>query len=154
MHAIWGKHSLFEESLHAPLLIRMPDMPAPGVSTAGLAETVDVFPTLAELVSLPVPEGLSGRSLAEQLRDPEASGRPAVSYFRGNVTLRTESHRLIVHASGEAELYCHATPEGETLNLAPNNPRIVLEMAQVLHERAPEKLDEALLAKVTARYGR
>lgn len=35
-HAIWGKHSLFEESLHAPLIIRTPGMPAAGSASQAI----------------------------------------------------------------------------------------------------------------------
>lgn len=146
--AIWGKHSLFEESLHAPLIIRDPDLCTPGQPTAGIASTVDLFPTLCDLAGLPLSAQLDGRSLRGQLENPTAPGRPAVSYFRGRVTLRNETHRLIVHENGEAELYQHTPSGGGDRNLAAEYPGIIDEMAEEIHHRAPEKLTAEMLAKL------
>ena len=150
-HAIWGKHALFEESLHAPLIIRAPGMTRPGCSTAGIASTVDLYPTLCELADLSLPSALDGSSLRGQLENPGTPGRSAVSYFGGRVSLRTETHRLIIHEkTGEAELYDHSSPENETRNLAADQPELVQQLATELHHRAPEKMTAAVLAKVGA----
>ena len=45
----WGKHTAFEHALRSPLMIRVPGMNAPGVMAQALTETVDIYPTLAEL---------------------------------------------------------------------------------------------------------
>jgi iduronate 2-sulfatase len=149
-HAIWGKHALFEESLHAPLIIRAPDLTAPGQPTAGIASTVDIFPTLCDLAGLPVLPQLDGRSLRGQLENPGAPGRPAVSYFRGPVSLRTETHRLTVHENGATELYDHTSPEKETRNLAADQTAMVQQLAKDLHRRAPGKMTAAMLVEVGA----
>jgi iduronate 2-sulfatase len=74
----WGKGTNFERDTRVPLLIRTPDLGSPGAAAAGLVELVDVFPTLAELASLPAPQGLDGRSLVPMLANPQAPGREAV----------------------------------------------------------------------------
>ena len=61
------------------------------------------------------------------------------------MTLRTGTHRLIVHNDGHAELYSHESPEKETLNMAASNAERVLVMATKIHERAPQKLPAELL---------
>ena len=57
--AFWAKHSNFEISTRVPLIIRSPGMSALGTAgtmTNAPAELVDVFPTLLDLCSLPIPD--------------------------------------------------------------------------------------------------
>ena len=74
----WCKGTNFELDTHVPLIIRVPAMPEPGISTNALLESVDIFPTLAELAGLHAPSDLDGQSMAELLRRPTASGRDYV----------------------------------------------------------------------------
>ena len=71
-HTLWGKTSNFEYDAHVPLIVSAPGMPA-NKATKSMAELVDVFPTLVELCSLPMPQGLDGESLVPVLRDPTTS---------------------------------------------------------------------------------
>ena len=137
-HAVWGKHTLFEESLRSPLIISYRGLPQPGKPTQSLAETLDIFPTLCDLTCLPMPDFSHGVSLRPILENPEASGRPAVSYAKAR-TIRTDTHRLIVHAKGYAELYDHTTPAGETKNIAADHPELVKELTAKLDERLGER---------------
>jgi arylsulfatase A-like enzyme len=100
----WCKGTNFERDTRVPLLVRVPGLSEPGAAAAGLVELVDVFPTLAELASLPAPQGLDGRSLVPMLADPQAPGRAAVLSqfarpFSSNApefmgySLRTMTHR-------------------------------------------------------------
>lgn len=96
-YATWGKHSLYEDALKSPLILRYPGMPRPGETSAATVETVDVFPTLVHLSGLPRPEGLDGQSLLPQLLDPAtASAKPAWGWWnQGQVTVRTRDWRLV-----------------------------------------------------------
>ncbi|MDG2223224.1 MAG: sulfatase [Rubripirellula sp.] len=134
-HQIWGKHALFEESLHSPLIIHHPGITAGGQATNSMVETLDVFPTLCELSGLPVPDSLDGVSLTPMLADPAAPGHDAISYKRNAETIRTKTHRLIVHRTGEVELYDHTTTEAETKNLAMQNEALVKELKARLTAR-------------------
>jgi arylsulfatase A-like enzyme len=69
--------TLFEESLHVPLIVAAPGFKR-GVSSPALVELVDVYPTLAELAGLRPPENLEGCSLTPLLRDPERAWKSAV----------------------------------------------------------------------------
>lgn len=135
-HGVWGKHTLFEESLRAPLIIRQPGMPAPGASSTGVVETIDVFPTLCGLAGIGTPDFLHGTSLEPQLKSPDAPGRIAVSYFNDAETLRTERYRLIRHGGKKAkpffELYDHQSPAGETKNIAGAHSELVADLAAKL----------------------
>jgi iduronate 2-sulfatase len=137
-HAIWGKHALFEESLRSPLIIVAPEVEQPGSPSRAIVESIDLFPTLCELAGLPAPAGLHGRSLLPLLRDPDASGRPAVSYTAAQ-TIRTDRFRLIEHRDGAVELYDHDDPRGETANVAEQHPRQVERLRRLLKDRLADR---------------
>jgi iduronate 2-sulfatase len=124
-HAIWGKHSLFEESLHAPLIIHYPGMKNEGANTDAIVETVDIFPTLCDLAEIESPEYADGTSLKEILVDPNATGHYAISYKNIASTIRTSTHRMTLHQDGFVELYNHTTKEKETKNIAEDYPELV-----------------------------
>ena len=134
-HAVWGKHTLFEESLRSPLIVYHPGMERPGEATDSIVESLDLFPTLCELSGLPVPDFVHGDSLVEILEDPDAPGDSAVSYHGDRRTLRTDRYRLIVHDDGYVELYDHTSAEKETTNIAVESPAVVGRLQSILEER-------------------
>jgi iduronate 2-sulfatase len=137
-HGIWGKHSLFEESLRSPLIVRMPGQINPGKPSAAVVESIDLFPTLCELSGIKAPGFLHGKSLLPQLEDPSAAGKSAVSYSPGAETLRTDRYRLIRHSKKKEpvfELYDHQSPETETRNLAESQPGLCKSLARELDTR-------------------
>lgn len=141
-HAVWGKHCLYDRALQSPLMIRTPHLLRAGEVSKAIVETVDVFPTLADLCGLPAPAGLDGRSLRVQLDDPSApSTKPAVGYWtEGRRTVRTERWRLTDHPPGKSgdkagvELFDYQTDPDEAHNIAADHPRIV---AQLLAQLPP-----------------
>lgn len=140
-HAVWGKHTLFEESLRSPLLISYPNMVEPGVSSKAIVESIDLFPTLCELMELPVPESVHGASLVPILQSPELTGHPAISYTSSAKTIRTDRYRLIKHQKdGFVELYDHQSELGEVENIAAGNLEAVEKLTRLLndtHSKSP-----------------
>jgi len=103
---IWGKHSLYEVALKAPLIIRYPGINNPGEISDAIIETIDIYPTLADLTGMPAPDGLQGLSLRDQLESSHAPSKKAAyaHWAGGQATVRTEEWRLIVHRpDGETE---------------------------------------------------
>ncbi len=139
-HSVWGKHTLFEESLHSPLIVVAPGMVLLGEPSQAMVSTVDVFPTLCDLTQLETPDFAIGKSLTPQLADPSADGHAVVGYFRNHTTLRTQNHRLIVKGNGSVELYDHRG-EGETNNIASQQPELV--------EQLKAQLSQALATRWT-----
>ncbi|MEM9185522.1 MAG: sulfatase [Planctomycetota bacterium] len=137
-HAIWGKHSLFEESLRSPLIIAAPGMVAPGAESNAVVETVDLFRTLCGLTGLQAPTFAMGQDLAPLLQSPDAPGHAAVGRYGNRRTIRTATHRLITHADGGVELYDHTTAAGETRNLAADQPALIAELRARLDEQLGE----------------
>ncbi len=138
-HAIWGKHSLFEESLHSPMIISAPTMKKPGKPANAMVETLDIYPTLCDLAGLTAPKQLDGESLVPILNDPSVGGHSAIAYSSRAQTIRTETHRLILHRDGFAELYDHSKPAAETKNIAQANQKLVSELSRQLKQRLAQE---------------
>lgn len=128
-HGGWCKHTNFEDDTHAPLIFRVPDQQRPGATTPALAEFVDVYPTLAELCGLPMPEGVEGVSLAPVIADPARPWKRAAfsQYPRGDVmgySMRTDRYRYTEwqdRKTGKVaacELYDHQVDPAENENVA------------------------------------
>ena len=76
-HGLKGHtHSLYEELLHVPLVVRGPGVPS-AVRVPQRVELIDVMPTVLELVGLPVPDGAQGRSLRPLLDGAPWPPRPS-----------------------------------------------------------------------------
>ncbi|MDF7825547.1 sulfatase [Pontiellaceae bacterium B12227] len=131
-HAIWGKHSLFEESLHSPLIISYPGIGNPGIPSGAVVETLDIFPTLCQLTEVPMPGFIQGESLVPMLGNPDAEGHCALAYKGGIYTLRTDQYRFTLHGNGHVELYDHTSPEKEMLNVAEKHPELVKKLTAQL----------------------
>ncbi len=150
-HGIWTKHTNYEQANRIPLLISAPGITTPGSSTRQLAESVDLFPTLAELAKLPAPSGpqpIDGLSLVPVLKDPQARVRDhayhAFPKEKLGRAIRTERYRLVEWKtpgapadSAELELYDYQTDPHETKNLATEQPEVVNQLRTLL-ARYPE----------------
>lgn len=139
-HAIWGKHALFEESLHSPLIVSYPGMLAQGESSNEIVETIDIYPTLCEIAGLPVPDFVHGASLMTLLENPAETrdDATAIGYARAR-TIRSRTHRLIEHPDGYIELYDHQTSAGETNNVADEEPELVESLLEQMNSRLSER---------------
>ena len=86
-HGNWQKFTNSEQGARVPLLIRAPWIAASrGARSAVLAELVDVYPTMVELMGLPAPGPaggpLDGTSLAPVLRAPADAAVAAATKSR------------------------------------------------------------------------
>jgi arylsulfatase A-like enzyme len=135
----WSKNSNFEVDTRVPLVVAGPGIRR-GVRTAAIVESLDLYPTLAELAGLPVPPEIEGRSFSALLRgDRETHKDAAYSQVirndrRGYTTyalatemgqsVRTARFRFVrwlrrgEHAPFAFELYDHENDPGETVNVA------------------------------------
>lgn len=147
-HGGWCKHSNVENDTNAPLLISVPGLKSAGQHTDSLAEFVDVYPTLAELCGLPLPEHLEGASLVPVLRDPAKSVKNAAfsQYPRGvsgwqlmGYTMRTDRYRFTRWVSRNdhskvdtVELYDHQADPQENVNIAnaPEHAELVARLTE------------------------
>jgi iduronate 2-sulfatase len=147
---IWTKHTNYEQACRIPLLIIAPGITEPGTSTKQLAESVDLFPTLAELAGLPTPKGpqpTDGVSLLPVLKDPAARVRDHAYHVypkrKLGRAIRTERFRLVewrdwnTTDAPEYELYDYEADPLETENLAAKRPDIIAKLKQILARHKP-----------------
>ncbi len=71
----------YEESVNVPLLIRWPKGLPPGRVCDTLVNTPDVFPTLAGLMGLPIPETVQGQDLSAALQGRPDAPRPTSAFL-------------------------------------------------------------------------
>jgi arylsulfatase A-like enzyme len=141
-HGMFGKQTNFEVATRSPLFIKVPGITEPGVKTRSLVETVDLYPTLAELCNLTAPNDLAGTSLVPMIRDPNHSGKGRAFSFHGRGPLmgraiRTSRYRLVywTNKAGNAvqvELYDHKHDPGENVNVAAQYPETVRKLIRRL----------------------
>jgi arylsulfatase A-like enzyme len=116
----WCKHSLSEQVLRVPLIVRHPQG-AKGAKAGGIVELLDLFPTFCDFAGLPAPGALDGKSFLPLLMDPKAEGKPGAFCQWGNGrTVRTQRWRLVERRDGSRELYDHSTDTAEYHNLIAN----------------------------------
>lgn len=138
---LWCKDTVYEEATRTPLLLSAPRVSsqrAVGRRTEALVELIDLYPTLAELCGIPLPNKLDGRSLASLLRNPRQAWKTAAySQFprpwepsspqpprRMGYSVRTDRFRYVEWRDFKTrellarELYDYSTSEIETVNLA------------------------------------
>ncbi len=82
-HGIWTKPTNYEQATRIPLLVIAPGATPPGSVSKQPVESVDIFPTLAELAALPAPRGpqaIDGLSRVPVLCDPAKIIRDPASH--------------------------------------------------------------------------
>jgi arylsulfatase A-like enzyme len=129
----WSKAgSLFEQGDRVPLIIVPPKGKANGKSSPRVVQSIDLYPTLAELCGLPVQKGIEGRSLAPLLTNPEAKwDYPAYTVWSEDgstlqgVAVRTERWRYAEFNGGRggAMLFDEQADPEELKNLA-DDPKL------------------------------
>ncbi len=144
-HGMWCKHANFEVTTRTTLVMRAPGHGKPGTKQRALVETVDLYPTLAELAGLPAAVGVEGTSLVPLLDDPKRPWKTAAfsQYPRaGDImgyAMRTDRYRYVEWLDAQkkavgVELYDHQTDPDENVNVAgsKNNATIVADLSKKL----------------------
>ena len=134
-YGVWGKHTLFEESLRSPLIISYANMAKPCEASKAVVETVDIMPTICDLTQIPIPKNGEGTNLKPQLKDPDYKGHTALGFQRNRVTIRTKEYRLILHKGGFKELYVFSDSGGVSINQAKDRPEVVHALTKQLKKR-------------------
>ncbi len=123
-HTLWCKHSCFETSMHAPLILRAPSVTIGNQRVRSLTEFIDIYPSLCELAELPLPDHLEGQSFVPQLQNPSLPGKgTAIGRFKQGDTIRTDHFRFTQYSNDQGQqtgrmLYDHQSDPGENVNIA------------------------------------
>ena len=138
-HGFWQKSNLHEEVLRVPLIISAPGFDAG--RTKSIVELVDIFPTLAELAGLEIPEGLHGTSLVPLLADHQAVVKPGALSFNKGHSLRVPGWHYMRYNDGSEELYDMRRDPHEFNNLASSQDHAT--RRQQLQQLLDQRLQQA-----------
>jgi arylsulfatase A-like enzyme len=135
--------TLYREMTQVPLLIS-----GPGVESASLqraVSTVDIFPTICDLLGLSNPAGLQGRSLSKWILGQDDAHALAAPHgfsegfatrspdgaMRARIALYDDRWHLILHPEdGLGELFDYHADPSEQKNLWNEQPEVVARLSQ------------------------
>ena len=142
---------VYDYALHVPFLVATPFERLRGVRVDAQVSSVDLLPTLFELLGIDVPPRAHGRSLLPVMLDPL---RDSVAYAYGESmtpnlqfgwsslhTLRSTRYKLI--KAPRPELYDVAADPGEETNVIARHPDVTEQMMQRLDRLMAETGKEA-----------
>ena len=117
------KHTLWERSAAAPLIIKLPQKMKAHMSIGQCDRVVgliDLYPTLLDLCGLPTNDKIIGRSLKPLLKNRETPWNyPTLTYRKdGGRSIQFNRYRYIQYGDGSMELYDHQKDPNEWNNLA------------------------------------
>jgi arylsulfatase A-like enzyme len=146
-HGLMGKQNMYDHSLHVPLVMSGPGIPENQRSDT-LCYLLDIYPTLCELLEIPIPVTVEGQSLVPALRTPGTTIRETLSFaYRGvQRAVQDARHKLIeyvVQGHRTTQLFdLHADP-WETHNLV-DEPRLAETLSRLRAEleRYAAELDD------------
>jgi len=133
---IWGKHSPFERALRSTLIIRGPGIKARGPHS-NIVESLDIYPTLIDLCQPSFTETantLNGKSIKDFLTDQSNKTRDfALSYWRGAISIRNKTHRLIHNQKSKAVMLYDLSKDLDNMkDISDSEPDIVKNMLKAL----------------------
>jgi arylsulfatase A-like enzyme len=145
-HGLFGKQNLYDHSMHAPLIMTGPGIPA-GKKTDALCYLLDIFPTLGELAGIEPPAGSEGRSLAPALAGRADSHRDAIftSYTNVQRAIRDDRWKLIAYPQiNKTQLFDLKSDPAEMHDLAPDAAHAdeVKRLTALLHEHQQQAGDK------------
>jgi arylsulfatase A-like enzyme/Tfp pilus assembly protein PilF len=127
---------VYDATVRVPLIVRVPGSGAAGLRVAQQVRTIDVMPTVLDLVGVAPPQALHGQSLLPLMLDPEGGeSRPAYSEsmavhlqygWSALYGLRTGVFKFI--DAPRAELYDLRQDAGEATNRLGDEPALAEEL--------------------------
>ena len=121
-----GPH-LYEQVTHVPLIIKEPDQ-TEGRIINNLVEQIDIPATILDLINIPVPSWMEGRSLVPLMRDEELPSRPSFSMTleknpsrghqitKGTVAVWEGDYKLIHYLQENKSLLFNLKEDSDELN--------------------------------------
>ena len=148
---------LYEATQHIPFLVYIPGLKNPGRVIKKVVSQVDLMPTILDLLGLPIPEQVQGRSLKDLIlgKEPDApegeafleSHFPFLHYGWSELySLVTFQYKYI--QAPKPELYDLSKDPRELKNIAQENPKLVKELDYKLEQiKQSSRSEIAQLAK-------
>lgn len=108
----YSKATLYRSATWTPALLRWPDMQPP-VANTDMVSSVDLMPTVLELLGIDRPEGLDGCSCLPLLRDAPQSGRDHVFTQVDSISSGKSFPGRCVRTKSRAYIW-NSWPDGKT----------------------------------------
>lgn len=136
-HHFWQKSKFHEDVTRVPFIVSAPGYEAG--RTMSLAELMDIYPTVCDLLGVKIPDEVQGRSLRPVLADPSATVREAAFSLDGRKgeAIRTADWAFFQYTKGGEELYDMKADPGQFTNLAenPESKAVRAEMVKALESK-------------------
>ncbi len=156
MHGIF----LYDETIHVPLVFKLPGELLAGRRVTSRVRLVDVAPTLLSMLSLPLPPTFQGDSLVPLMKSPRtAADLPAYSEtdyphraFGWSGLRAMRSGKYLFVRAPKRELYDQSQDKGAEHNLATSSPAVTDTLQNQLDEfhsqtsSFPEKSEQKALS--------
>jgi arylsulfatase A-like enzyme len=122
----WHSHTLYDELLRVPLLIKYPHGAHAGATVTRQVRSIDIAPTILALLGAPRPGRFQGRDLTPLAAGRREPARFAVSNLDGGgvPAIRTQRWKLIGN-----HLFDLAADPGETRDVSARYPEIAAYLA-------------------------
>lgn len=136
---------LYEPAIRVPLLMSYPGRIGSGTTVSQAVGLIDVFPTISELVGLPVPRNINGRSLVPQLEGDETPRAALAMTYRPEAP--ADKHAVLLDNfkfirsdsdDDDVELYDLDQDPFETVDLRSDRPDLVRALGRELASRLAE----------------
>jgi tetratricopeptide (TPR) repeat protein len=152
---------LYREVLQVPLLLKLPQQQLAGTRVAQAAQLVDIYPTVAGLLELSLPDGIPGRTLLELVTTEEPQRAVYAESFYPRLHLGWSELVSLVQGrfhyihGPDPELYDLVEDPGETRNILREQRQVYGDMRQQLERydrelAAPGSVDEETRAQLEA----
>lgn len=95
-HGLMGKQNLYDHSVHVPLIMSGPGIPQ-NEQREAFVYLLDIYPTLCDLLEVPIPDSVEGKSLVPALADSDEHIRDHLlyAYRQFHRGVRDERYKLI-----------------------------------------------------------
>lgn len=149
-HGWWQHRILYQEQIRVPLILRIPRGPNRRV-VSDLVRTIDIFPTLLEVLGIPGHSGVEGRSLlglmAGRPEAPRIAYADALNLYDLNTkSVQTKRPHQLVYCAMDRQwklIYRPRHPEQSELYQLEEDPRELRNLYSKSHAQV-----ERLLAKL------
>jgi arylsulfatase A-like enzyme len=152
-------HSVYQELVHIPLIIRVPGLFPRGKVVHADVEVMDLYATLLDLAGIKPGPGVQGTSLTPLASDEVGRSPRAAFTIDGQLArgLKVERYRLVHLGPGKLELYDELDDQREQKNLAADHPIALRQMRNVFgilygYEQKWNKSRWGTAANVTAEF--